>query len=116
MPAGLPHRLDVVLFACKLEVVNVDREEKMFRSVDKKACGMLRSLLQGKAFVQSLDDHSGRKWINIEVLKHWRILPAELEDSCRRVKWLQSMVGNPGANIQVRAALFGSCLGRTLFW
>lgn len=82
-----------------------------YNEIDKKACGMLRSLLMGKAFERKLGCSGGKRWTNFEVLRHWRLLPAFFEDGVRRVKWLQAMVRRPESNRQVRAAVFGGCMG-----
>ena len=44
---------------------------------------------------------------NVELMRHWRILPTHAALAMRRVRWLQSMTANERAHEQTVATLFG---------
>ena len=44
---------------------------------------------------------------NEQVLKHWRLVPLDLELKIRRLKWYQAICADPQAHAQLIVALFG---------
>ena len=52
------------------------------------------------------DDLCPIRMSNLQVVRHWRLVPAQLELRVRRMQWLQKLLSNPGANGQVITALF----------
>eukprot|EP00974_Lingulodinium_polyedra_P100397 9724950-Lingulodinium_polyedra.AAC.1 len=69
-------------------------------------CKKLRVLLRGKA--SWLEEGQRRSWSNLQVLRHWRILPAVFERAVRLVAWLRSMLSEPSAHRQVVASVWGT--------
>ena len=76
------------------------------KKLDSQTVKYLRALMQGRAKTIHIDSHV-TAMSNVEVLKHWKILPVRAELAVRRIKWLQSMCRHKQAHRQTLVAIFG---------
>jgi hypothetical protein len=78
-----------------------------YATLDVKLCKYIRVLMAGTGHrVDEAGKHSSDS--RIEVLKTWRQLPLQFEDSVRRLSWLKEMVAFPSDHKQITAAIFGT--------
>lgn len=71
----------------------------------------LRSMVRGRASGKASHEEASaqhRAMTNEAVLRHWRLVPSEVELRIRRPRWLQQLVRSGGGDAQLLATVLGS--------